>query len=74
MVTPLYTLARRALAAHQEMTPRLIRIQSGFLAGKQIEEMQQHIHSLQETLCEMQKALDAPKQTFTPAKNFVPLK
>jgi hypothetical protein len=74
MVNPLYSLARRALAVHQEMTPRLIRIQSGFLAGKQIDEMHQHLHSLQETLCEMQKALDAPTPTFTPAKTYVPLK
>jgi hypothetical protein len=71
MVKPLYTLALRALTVNQQMAAHLTRIQSGFLPGKQIQETQLAIQTLQEMLCEMQKALDAP---HIPAKNYVPLK
>jgi hypothetical protein len=56
------------------MTAQLIRIQSGFIPGKQLQEAQLSIQTLQEMLCDMQKALDAPPESFKPAKNFVPLK
>ena len=71
MVKPLYTLALRALTVNQQMSVHLLRIQNGFLPGKQIEEAHQTIRSLQEMLCDMQKALEAPKPA---AKNYVPLK
>jgi hypothetical protein len=74
MVKPLYSLALRALTVNQQMTAQLIRIQSGFIPGKQLQEAQLSIQTLQEMLCEMQKALDAPNEPFKPAKNFVPLK
>lgn len=75
MVKPLHTLALRALTVNQQMTAHLIRIQNGFVPGKQIEEAHLAIRSLQEMLCDMQKALEAPNQkTYTPAKNYVPLK
>lgn len=74
MVKPLYTLALRALTVNQQMTAQLIRIQNGFLPGKQIEEVHRTIRSLQEMLCDMQKTLDAPPQGHTPAKHYVPLK
>lgn len=74
MVKPLYTLALRALNVNQQMTAQLIRIQSGFIPGKQIQEAHLSIQTLQEMLCEMQKALEAPEQAFKPAKNYVPLK
>jgi hypothetical protein len=74
MVKPLYTLALRAMSVNREMTPLLTRIQYGFLPGKQIEEAQEAVKKLQEMLCDMQKALDAPPTTFTPAKNYIPLK
>ena len=74
MVKPLYTLALRALTVNQQMTAQLIRIQNGFLPGKQIEEVHRTIQSLQEMLCDMQKTLDAPVQDHTRAKHYVPLK
>lgn len=74
MVKPLYTLALRALTVNQQMSVHLLRIQSGFLPGKQIEEAHTTIRSLQEMLCDMQKALDAPPSDFTSAKNYIPLK
>ena len=73
MVKPLHTLALRALTVNQQMTAHLIRIQNGFVPGKQIEEAHLAIRSLQEMLCDMQKALEAHKQPY-PAKNYVPLK
>jgi hypothetical protein len=74
MVKPLYSLALRALTVNQQVAAQLIRIQSGFIPGKQIQEARLSIQTLQEMLCDMQKALDAPDQAFKPAKNFVPLK
>lgn len=74
MVKPLYTLALRALTVNQQMTAHLIRIQNGFVPGKQIEEVHIAIRSLQEMLCDMQKTLDAPNSAPNPSKNYVPLK
>jgi hypothetical protein len=74
MVKPLYTLALRALTVNQQMSVHLLRIQNGFLPGKQIEEVHHTIRSLQEMLCDMQKTLDASHEGFKPAKNYVPLK
>ncbi len=74
MVKPLYTLALRALTVNQQMTAHLTRIQSGFLPGKQIEEAHIAIRSLQEMLCDMQKALEAPNSAHHSSKNYVPLK
>ena len=74
MVKPLYTLALRALTVNQQMTAQLIRIQNGFLPGKQIQEVHRTIQSLQEMLCDMQKTLDAPNEGHTSAKHYVPLK
>jgi len=74
MVKVIHSLAHQALTVNQQMTAHLIRIRSGFLPGKQLQEAQLTIQTLQEMLCDMQKALDAPTKAFTPAKNFVPLK
>ena len=74
MVKPLYSLALRALTVNQQMAAQLTRIQSGFLPGKQLEEAQATAKLMQEMLCEMQKALNAPAPLHSPAKNFVPLK
>jgi hypothetical protein len=74
MVKPLHTLALRAMTVNQQMAAHLTRIQSGFIPGKQIEEAQKAVQSLQEMLRDMQKALDAPDQVFSSAKNYVPLK
>lgn len=73
MVKPLSTLALRALSVNQQMAAQLTRIQSGFLPAKQIEEAHLTIRSLQEMLCEMQKALQASPGPPS-AKNYVPLK
>ena len=70
-----YTLANRALRMNQEMSAQLTRIQSGFLAGKNIEQAQETIRNMQEMLREMQDALHAPTKTdsFTPP-GYIPLK
>jgi hypothetical protein len=76
MVKPLHTLALRALTVNQQMTAHLIRIQNGFVPGKQIEEA----HLTQSVPCKRcsaicQKALEAPNEkVYNPAKNYVPLK
>lgn len=69
-----FTLANRALRMNQEMTAQLIRIQSGFFAGKNIEQAQETIRDLQEMLCEMQQALHAPTKDSTTPVTYVPLK
>ena len=74
MVKHLHTLALRALTVNQQMSVHLIRIRSGFLPGKNIEEARDTIQTMQEMLCEMQKALEAPNQSPPSAKYYVPLK
>lgn len=70
-----YTLASRVLRLNQEMTVHLIRAQSGFLATKNVDQAQKMITDMQETLCELQKVLDAPPKPYpTPPSNYVPLK
>jgi hypothetical protein len=68
-----YTLASRALRVNQEMAAHLTRIQSGFLASKNIEQAQQVTQSLHEMLREMQTALKAHAHD-PPPRNYVPLK
>jgi hypothetical protein len=59
---------------NQEMNAQLTRIQSGFLAGKNIEQAEDTIRDIQEMLREMQKALQVTKtDSFTPP-GYVPLK
>jgi hypothetical protein len=63
MVKPLHTLALRALTVNQQMTAHLIRIQNGFVPGKQIEEA--HLTQsvlLQEMLCDMPEGTRSTKR------------
>lgn len=66
-----FILANRALRMNQEMSAQLMRIQSGFLAGKNIQQAQATIQSMQEMLSEMQQALHAKPQAQS---NYIPLK
>jgi hypothetical protein len=72
MVKHFGTLASRVLRAHQEVTPCLMRIQSGFMADKNIETVEKTLQEMQETLRLMREALKAPKQYISDA--YVPLK
>lgn len=75
MVKPqLYTLALRALRVNQEVATHITRIQHGFLPGRNIEQAQQTIHTMQEMLREMQEALQAPKTYSSPPPGYIPLK
>jgi ethanolamine utilization microcompartment shell protein EutS len=74
MAPPLSTLALRALTINQQIAVHLQRIHHGFLPGKQLDHAHATLHSLQEMLCDMQKALDTPPTGFPPAKTYIPLK
>jgi hypothetical protein len=74
MAPALSTLALRALAVNQQVAVHLLRIQHGFLPGKQLDHAHATLTSLQEMLCDMQKTLDAPTSDPRPAKTYVPLK
>lgn len=71
MVKHFGTLASRALRVHQEMTPRLMRIQSGFMADKNIDLVEHTLQEMQEMLREMRQALNASEKTRA---EFHPLK
>lgn len=75
MVKPrIYTLANRALHMNQQMSAQLRRIQSGFLAGTNIDQAQETIRDMQEMLQEMKHALHATKtDSYTPT-TYVSLK
>lgn len=76
MVKPqLYALAGRLLQLNREMTAHLVRVQSGFLPNRNVDQAQQMITDMQETLYALQKVLDAPPQPYPkPPHNYVPLK
>jgi hypothetical protein len=75
MVKHIHTLALRAMQANQQMSAHLIRVHSGFLPAKNIEQAQEMLKSLQEMLCDMQTALDAPPDSSAKRhSNYVPLK
>jgi hypothetical protein len=75
MVKHIHTLALRAMQANQQMSAHLIRVQSGFLPAKNIEQAQEMLKSMQEMLCDMQTALNAPPDTSQRRQsNYVPLK
>jgi len=64
MVNPrVYTLANRIFRTNQEMTAQVMRIQSGFLASKNATEALESLKTMQEMLCEIQDALQAPYKT-----------
>lgn len=73
MVKPyqLHTLAGHALKSTQQMTAHLIRVQSGFLPEKNIQQAQELTDMLQSVLSQMQSALQSPPRTNQP---YVPLK
>ena len=61
MIKHFGTLASRVVRAHQEVAPCLIRIQSGFMADKNIDHVEHTLNEMQEMLREMRIALKAPK-------------
>ena len=71
MVKHISVLASRVLRAHQEVTPCLMRIQSGFMADTNIERVEKTLQDMQDTLRLMREALKTPP---TPDDTYVPLK
>jgi hypothetical protein len=76
MVKPqLYALAGRLLQMNREMTVHLLRVQSGFFASRNADQAQKMISDMQETLCDLQKVLDAPPSPYPrPSATSIPLK
>ena len=71
MVKPFVTLASRVLRAHQELTPCITRIQYGFMAEKNIDNVEKMLHEMQEMVRDMRQSLKAPQKTDS---NYIPLK
>lgn len=75
MVKHLHTLALRALQTNQQMSAHLLRVHSGFLPAKNIEQAQEIVKTMNEMLAEMQTALNSPPDTsHTRTPYYVPLK
>lgn len=70
MVRPLYTLALRAIQTNQSVSANLTRIQHGFMAERNILELERTLKELQDTLHEMKQSL----QTQEKSPPIVPLK
>jgi hypothetical protein len=70
-----HTLALRAMQANRQLATHLTRVQTGFLPGKNIEEAQHMLQTMQEMLRDMQDALQAPPpQSTQQPSTYVPLK
>ena len=75
MIKPqVYTLASRVFRMNQEMSAQLIRIQSGFLASKNVDQALETARTMQEMLCELQQALHANKTDTHTAHRYISLK
>lgn len=74
MVKHIHTLALRAMQANQQVSAHLIRVHSGFLAAKNIEQAEETLNTLQEMLRDMRTALHAPPSTHDRNQPYVPLK
>jgi hypothetical protein len=71
MAKPFAALALKAVEMNRTVLPNLIRIQSGFMPEKNIEQAETLVTQLQEMLREMRTTLKAPYQQ---SDDYVPLK
>jgi hypothetical protein len=74
MVKHIHTLALRAMQANQQMSAHLIRVQSGFLPAKNIEQAEDMLKSMQEMLRDMRTALNASPSSHDRTQPYIPLK
>lgn len=73
MVKPVYTLAMRILSTNGTLVSSVRRIQSGFLAERNLQEARAYIAEMQSILDEMETTLKTPKDK-TQQDGFIPLK
>lgn len=74
MVRPLQSLASRALSAHQEMQTCLLRIQSGFIPQRSINNVHKLLEEMRTTLQEMETVLKEKPTKSPPARDPYPIK
>jgi len=73
MAKPFASLALKAVEMNKTVLPNLIRIQSGFMAEKNIDQAETLVNQLQEMLREMRMTLKAPI-SYQQSDDYVPLK
>ncbi len=71
MVKPFLLLASRIARTHQELAPCITRINHGFMAERNIENVEKMLQDMQEMVRDMRESLKAPNRT---QNNYVPLK
>jgi hypothetical protein len=74
MVKHIHTLALRAMQANQQVSAHLLRVHSGFLPAKNIEQAEEMLNALHEMLRDMRTALKAPPGTHPSQSHHIPLK
>ena len=70
MVKPVATLACRIIRAHQELAPCITRIHHGFMAERNIDNVEKMLQEMQEMVRDMRQSLKAPNKQGP----FIPLK
>jgi hypothetical protein len=73
MAKPFASLALKAVEMNKTVLPNLIRIQSGFMPEKNIDQAETLVLQLQEMLREMRMTLRAPI-SYKQSDDYVPLK
>lgn len=71
MVKTFIVLASRILRVNQELTPCITRINYGFMAEKNIEQVEKKLQEMQEMVRDMRESLKAPHKTDS---SYIPLK
>jgi hypothetical protein len=71
MVKPFVMLASRVIRVHQEITPCITRIQTGFMREKNMEEVEKMLEEMQKMLRDMREALKTPNKQ---QDDYIPLK
>lgn len=72
MVKLYSTLASRVMYAHRELAPCITRIQYGFMAEKNIEQVEKKLQEMQEMVRNMRESLKAPDTQQH--QDYIPLK
>lgn len=70
MVKHFVTLASRVIRTHQELTPCITRIHHGFMAEKNIDQVEKMLQEMQQMIHDMRESLKAPNKQET----YIPLK
>lgn len=70
----LHVLGSRVLEVHRSILPCIVRMQSGFMADKNLAEIKEQMSALQHMLDEIESHLKNPEHGKPVSNNYIPFK